>query len=176
MRTVRVFITNLGRYVEGCLIGEWVRLPISKDKLSTVLQSIGIDKSNSEFFITDYEMLFSNVTISEYASIEELNELAIQLEALTDADFDKLAAIMECEYSLSVSEILQIMNQLDEFDLIPDIEDDEGLGLYFAEECGTFNAIPEHLKAYINYEAYGRDIRLESNCMYTSSGFLLDNR
>lgn len=176
MRTVRVFITNLGRYVDNCLVGKWVRLPIPEDKLSTVLHAIGIDKSNSEFFITDYETLFSNLKISEYASIEELNEFAMQLEALSDPDFDKLAAIMECESCLSVSEIMQVMDQLDEFDLIPDIEDDEDLGLYYAEECGVFNEIPEHLKAYINYEAYGRDIRLESNCMYTSSGFLLDNR
>lgn len=31
-------------------------------------------------------------------------------------------------------------------------------------------------ESYFDYEAYGRDIRLESSCLYTSYGFLLDNR
>ena len=36
--------------------------------------------------------------------------------------------------------------------------------------------IPENIQPYFDYEAYGRDIRLESSCLYTSYGFLLDNR
>ena len=37
MGRIRIFVTNLGRYNEGCLMGEWVKLPIPEDKLQEVL-------------------------------------------------------------------------------------------------------------------------------------------
>ena len=68
-----------------------------------------------------------------------------------------------------------LLDELDEFDLLPDVEDDEDLGYYYVEEYGSID-IPEHLKNYFDYEAFGRDVRLENSCLFTSYGFLLDNR
>ena len=36
------FITNLGKYNEGELIGEWVKFPTSAEEIRTALDSIGI--------------------------------------------------------------------------------------------------------------------------------------
>ena len=36
--------------------------------------------------------------------------------------------------------------------------------------------INAHIKPYFDYEKFGRDVRLQSCCLYTSYGFLLDNR
>ena len=41
---MKIFITNLGKYCEGYLVGKWVQLPISDDKLGEVLKEIGIDE------------------------------------------------------------------------------------------------------------------------------------
>lgn len=41
---IAIYLTNLGRYNEGCLMGEWVKLPIDKDKLQQVLNRIGINE------------------------------------------------------------------------------------------------------------------------------------
>ena len=43
MDNISIFITNLGRYNEGVLMGEWVRLPVPADKLEEVLARIGIN-------------------------------------------------------------------------------------------------------------------------------------
>ena len=51
---IKIFLTNLGKYVDGYLIGEWVKLPVPKDKLNDILARIGIDEHNEEYFITDY--------------------------------------------------------------------------------------------------------------------------
>ena len=95
MGRIQIFLTNLGRYVEGCLIGEWVKLPVAEDKLEEVLARIGINERYEEYFITDYESLFPNLYISEYASINELNEFAERVEELADFDYEKLAAVLE---------------------------------------------------------------------------------
>ena len=176
MGRIKIFLTNLGRYVEGCLIGEWVKLPVAEDKLEAVLRRIGIDEQHEEFFISDYESLFPNLYISEYASIAELNEFAERVEELADFDYEKLAAVLESESSMSIAEILEIIDQLDEFDLLTEVNDDEALGEYYAEICCTFAAVPDHLKYYIDMDRYGRDLRMELNCCFTSYGVVIDNR
>ena len=176
MEKIKIFVTNLGKYNEGYLVGEWVKLPVPEDKLGEVLARIGINGEYEEYFITDYESLFPNLHISEYASIAELNEFAERVEELADFDYEKLAAVLESESSMSIAEILEIIDQLDEFDLLTEVHDDEALGEYYAEICCTFAAIPEHLKYYIDMARYGRDLRMELNCCFTSYGVVIDNR
>ena len=174
---MKIFITNLGRYNEGYLIGKWVKLPVSEEKLDEVLKAIGINEYYEEYFITDYEneIIGLGDVISEYSSVVALNDLAQRLETLSDADTDKLGAVLEYETCRGVSDVLKLLDELDDFDLLADVNDDEELGYYYAEEYCSID-IPEHVQPYFNFEAYGRDIRLESSCLYTSYGFLLDNR
>jgi len=174
---MKIFITNLGRYNEGYLVGKWVKLPVCEDVLDKVLKEIGINEYYEEYFITDYENEIIGIgdVISEYSSVQALNKLAQRLDDLSANDADKLGAVLEYEACTSVSDVLELLDRLDEFDLLTDVNDDEDLGYYYAEEYCSI-AIPEHIQPYFNYEAYGRDIRLESSCLYTSYGFLLDNR
>lgn len=174
---MKIFITNLGRYNEGYLVGKWVKLPVCEDVLDKVLKEIGIDEYYEEYFITDYENEIIGIgdVISEYSSVQALNELAQRLEDLSDDEADKLGAVLEYEACRSVSEVLELLDKLDEFDLLTDVTDDEELGYYYAEEYCCID-IPESIQPYFDYEKFGRDVRLQSCCLYTSYGFLLDNR
>lgn len=174
---MKIFITNLGRYNEGYLVGKWVKLPVCEDVLDKVLKEIGIDEYYEEYFITDYENEIIGIgdVISEYSSVQALNELAQRLEELSDDEADKLGAVLEYEACRSVSDVLELLDKLDEFDLLTDVTDDEELGYYYAEEYRCID-IPEHIQPYFDYEKFGRDVRLQSSCLYTSYGFLLDNR
>ena len=174
---MKIFITNLGRYNEGYLVGKWVKLPVCEDVLDKVLKEIGIDEYYEEYFITDYENEIIGIgdVISEYSSVQALNELAQRLEDLSDDEADKLGAVLEYEACRSVSDVLELLDKLDEFDLLTDVTDDEELGYYYAEEYCCID-IPEYIQPYFDYEKFGRDVRLQSCCLYTSYGFLLDNR
>ena len=176
MDNISIYITNLGRYNEGYLIGEWLKLPVPADKLDEVLARIGINGEYEEYFITDYEASFANLNLSEYTSIEALNEFAEQLDEMESWEVEKLAAVLEYETVSSITDITDIIEHLDDFDILADVEDDEGLGRYYAEEFCTLEAVPEHLRSYFDYESYGRDIRLESVGCYTSYGYVMDNR
>ena len=48
MATLRGFLTNLGKYNEGDLVGEWVDLPIDEDELEDVFKRIGISDEPDE--------------------------------------------------------------------------------------------------------------------------------
>ena len=75
MSNISIYLTNLGKYNEGELIGEWVQLPVSDDELNEVLERIGIseqpDEKGSyyeEYFMTDYDSDLG-IQIDEYESI-----------------------------------------------------------------------------------------------------------
>lgn len=175
-RRIAIYLTNLHKYNSGILCGEWVKLPVSEDKLKSVLRRIGINNFCSEYFITDYETLLSNLHISEYASITELNKLAAEIDGLADYDYEKLAAVLECENNMSIAEILEIIDDLDNFDLLAEVDTDKALGEYYADVGCIFAGIPDHIQRYFDFESYGRDIRLESNLCFTSYGAVIDNR
>lgn len=54
------FITNLGKYTEGELIGQWVDFPTRKELLMQIMKDIGIGYERAdgtlyeEVFIADY--------------------------------------------------------------------------------------------------------------------------
>ena len=175
--SIKIYITNLGKYNEGCLIGQWIKLPVSKDKLKDVLDEIGINDEYEEYFITDSETTLSGMkyVIKEFSNIVALNELAELIEELSEEDNDKLNAVLECDYCSSIEEVKKIISELDNFELLPEIIDNEELGYYFAEEIGCLN-IPEELKRYFDYDKYGNDIRLEGSGIFTSIGYLIDYR
>ena len=53
--TFEAFVTNLGKYNEGELVGEWVEFPITNEEMQEVFKRIGIGGRYEEWFITDYE-------------------------------------------------------------------------------------------------------------------------
>ena len=176
-RRIAIYLTNLGKYVEGCLVYELVKLPIDKEKLDEVLTSIGINEQYEEVFISDYETTLSNLHISEYSSIQELNELAERLDGLADHDYEKLAAILECESSMSIAEVLETIDELDNYDLLEGVDSDSSLAEYYIDNGYIFCDIPDNIKMYLDTDRLGRAIRLESlNVCYTSYGAVIDNR
>lgn len=176
MGRIQIFITNVGQYNEGFLVGEWVKLPVDKCDLQHVLDRIGINERYEEYFITDYEALLPNLHIGEYASISDLNDFAERIDSLADCDYNKLAAVLESEGSEKISEILELMDELDNFELLEGVDTDYTIGEYFADDTFLLYGVPDYVKRYFDFESYGRDIRLELNCCVTSYGLVVDNR
>jgi antirestriction protein len=42
------------------------------------------------------------------------------------------------------------------------------------EECGTLESMPESLRNYFDYAAYGRDMEIESNFYYAGGGLYIE--
>ena len=123
---MKIFLTNLGKYTEGYLVGKWVKLPVCEDVLDKVLKEIGIDNEYyEEYFISDTDcengIIGIGDVISEYSSVQALNELAQRLEDLSDDEANKLGAVLEYEACRSVSDVLELLDKLGEFDLLTDV-------------------------------------------------------
>ncbi|MDY3617994.1 antirestriction protein ArdA [Agathobaculum sp.] len=176
------FITNLGKYNEGELVGEWVKFPTTYDELQKVFERIGIGKTDDfgqpyeEWFITDYDCYVGSLydKLGEYESLDELNYLASKIGEMDRGEYNQFLAAMEIgEHSGSLREIINLTDNLDCYDIDPDIEDHDDLGRYYINELDAMQ-VPEHLKNYIDYEAYGRDVALEEGGSFTEFGYVRD--
>lgn len=176
------YITNLGKYNEGELVGEWVKFPTTYEEMQKVFERIGIGKEDEfgnvyeEWFITDYDCYVDGLhdILGEYESLDELNYLANSIEAMDKNDFARFeAAIGVSDYSNSVKDLINLTENLDKYDIYPDVHDHDDLGRMYIDEYGAME-VPDHLKNYIDYEAYGRDIALDENGHFTDQGYVRD--
>ena len=162
----KIFVSNLGKYNEGEMVGEWINLPATEGEMEELLDRIGINEEYEEIFIPDYENEFGYI-VNEYDNLDELNEIAYKLDNLTTDEEEKIKAGLEL-WSFD-----EIYNYLDDIVLLKDVNTDYDLGYYWIEESGCYNLDNLGvLRNYINYEAFGRDIRFETDGGFTSYGWI----
>ena len=178
------FITNLGKYNEGVLVGEWVKFPTTAEELQKVFERIGIGSKDDfghpyeEWFITDYDCYVDGLyeMLGEYENLDELNYLASKLEELDDHDYEHFQAAMQVsDYTGSVKDLINLINNLDKYEIYPGVDDYSDLGRYYIDEVGVME-IPEHLANYIDYEAYGRDVAIDEMGQFTNYGYVRDTQ
>lgn len=100
MSLIRIWVGNLAKYNEGKLVGEWLALPADDDTIEALYERIGIgdpdEGFDEEIFIADYEAdaALGEIRIGEYDSIDDLNDIAERLEALSDDELEVFAAVV----------------------------------------------------------------------------------
>ena len=176
------FITNLGKYNEGELVGEWVKFPTTAEELKEVFKRIGIGQRDDfgqpyeEWFITDYDCYVDGLysKLGEYENLDELNYLASKLDEMSESEYAQFQAGMEMgDHCGSLQEIINLTENLDCYEVYPHIADYDDLGRYYIDELEVMQ-IPEHLQNYIDYEAYGRDVAMDENGSFTDQGYVRD--
>lgn len=158
------FITNLGKYNEGYLIGEWIEFPIDDEELEQVFERIGINEEYEEYFFTDWECDF-DTGFGEYLSVERVNELAEQLE---NADADIIQAYIEATgYSLA-----EALDKVDCYEVMfyhnMSLED---VAEQIIEEHYD---LPDFALRYFDYEAFARDLSFDGYIEVSNGVIVLD--
>lgn len=107
-----VCVGNYGYYNEGELHDTWMRLPMDPDKIEPWLRSHGLfDEEHEEIYISDYDALPFRCpeVFDEYAHLDELNVLAMQLALLPDGAFEHIDAAVE--YGEPLNRLDELMNR-----------------------------------------------------------------
>ena len=160
---MKIYLTNLGKYNEGQLVGEWVELPVSQEELKEVFERIGIDgKEYEEYFITDYECDFYQ--IGEYENLDTLNEIAERIEELDEEESKVVKALMS-ELGYTLDEAIEKVNNGD-YRIYSDCDDMTDIAYQVVEECEYLNNVPNNVARYFDYEEFGRDLRIEGTYIF----------
>lgn len=160
---MNIYLTNLGKYNEGELIGEWVELPVSQEELQKVFERIGINEEYEEYFITDYECDFYEV--GEYESLDTLNEIAERIKELGEEESEVVKALMS-ELGYTLNEAIDKVNSGD-YRIYSDCDNMTDIAYQVVEECGYLNNVPDNVARYFDYESFGRDLGIEGTYIFT---------
>lgn len=145
---LEAYITNLGKYAEGQLVGEPLKFPTTAEEVQSLLKRIGVDGIRyEEIFITSFDgdVLGLHEHLGEYESIDELNYLAALLSEMDQSDIEKFEAVIDAgEYTGSVKDLINLTQNLDCFEFYSGVRSDEELGRMYVLEFGGVQ-VPEHL-------------------------------
>lgn len=147
----KAFITNLGKYNEGELIGEWVQFPIDKQSFDNILTKIGIGPEYEEWFVSDYDSeIDAYGLLGEYPSYDQLNELG---ELSKDPDF---LAILEATGNF---EDAKNSYESGNYYLLPEIDNYTDLAYEYIDQMGGVETLdPTTIQQYFDYGLLGRDL------------------
>ena len=167
-----IYVTNLGKYNEGYLIGEWLPLPADADEIEACLERIGINEYYEEYFITDFDDYtdFNLYDIfGEYSQIEAISDFVETVENLDDYQ-KKIISVLVNDAGYEIEEA---------------IEKEENGGVYFwkgdsmaevaeymLEEFGDLDRIPDDLRQYFDFEAYGRMLETCGSFYLADDGYV----
>lgn len=158
MLEMKAFITNLGKYNEGELVGKYISFPIDEDDFTKELESIGVKENTmyEEWFITDYDCTSFDMyaAFGEYPSIEDINEA---YEVFEDHE-EEAAALFECY----ISDFREVMNILENENYVfYEDMDMEDVAYEIVENCYNLD---EFAARYFDYKAFARDLSFDGYC------------
>lgn len=168
---LNIYINTCGNYNEnGADGGKWITLPMDEDELNEILETTAeeMHDEDPEWFVNEYEWTgdVSPRKIEELKNYFELNEYVQKLDDLNEWEQKTFCAACEIFGEIDPDDV-------DDFRLCEDIETDYDLGYYWVNESGCYDLENMGTLAnYIDYEAFGRDIRLESDGDFSSYGWI----
>lgn len=158
----RIYVACLAAYNAGILHGKWIDPAQDADSLHREVQEIlkqSPEPFAEEWAIHDYEG-FGTIHIGEYEPLSEVSRLALLIEEYGEP-FAACAAHVGNESATEESFLDAYRGRWDsELAYAHDLFDE-----LHAHE------LPEHLRFYIDYEAFSRDIFLDGHWSVRSSDF-----
>mgnify|MGYP002529177745 FL=1 len=169
------YVTNLGKYNEGELLSEPLKFPAATEEVQAVLKRIDVEGLRyEEYFMAEYVSDIPGLaqSLGEYADIDELNHLAHLLSELNESELDIFsAAVSAGEHTASVGDLINLVHNIGCYDFYRGITDDETLGHIYVEDMEMLD-VPEPILPYFDFEAYGRDMRINEGGHFAPTGYL----
>jgi len=153
--TIKIYLSNLSKYIEGRENGRWLQLPMDLDKLQSIFKDIvGEDQEHiileydAPFYIDEYENVF---TLNE--TLENISECGLDDDMLTalfkvNSDRDEVLEAIENETFniINVDEVSAGWNiSLDYEEIYGMVLNEEGYNNLFSQP------IPEEMIDYMDF-------------------------
>ena len=157
--TYRVFVSTYAKYNSGSLKGEWLDLEdyACKQDFYEACAELHSDEDDPEIMLEDHEGIPSYFIGESYIKDEFWSYMDCNM------DDEVKAAYVEAKDRWDDEDCES--SYIGEFDNFTELAE------YLVDEQGTLSEIPEHLQYYFDYEAYGRDIRLNGDVVEENRHF-----
>ena len=150
----RIYVADLAAYNAGKLRGVWIDATKEPDEIHAEVQAMlaGSPEALAEEWRIDDHEGFGGVYISEWASFEDVHEIALLIE-----EHGPLGAELLSHWNNDVAEVRRLFDDgyyLGTFDSVAD---------YAQEITEETVEIPEPLRYYVDYASMARDMELNGD-------------
>ena len=128
------------------------------EDIEEVLEKIS-NSGKDELFISDYETDINGLKVAEYEDSLQLNEIAEEIEEMREDELIIFQAYLE-QYTNDLQQALDAVRQ-GNYRIYYNCDNMEDVAYQVVNDCGLLDGVPEEVKIYFDYEAYGRDIDIE---------------
>ena len=152
--TPKIYVADLAAYNAGRLRGAWIDATQEPDEIKAEVQAMLAESPEpvaDEHAIHDTDG-FEGVYISEWASFEDVHEIALLIQ-----EHGALGAELLNHWNNDVAEVSRLFENgyyLGVFDSVAD---------YVQEIIEETTEIPDHLAGYIDYASMARDMELNGD-------------
>lgn len=152
----------------------WIYLPASSCQIGRALERSGISEPDDMSFRFAESAFPTEVDAAldfRHDSIYELNELALAVSRLSDANQKKLGAVVsmaEPEYAMQIRHLAE---NLDQFEFAPGAHTPAEYGKYMIQESGHFDYDP-NLDKFYDYEKYALQRIEQQSGTFTDRGYI----
>ena len=169
-------MTNQEKYQAGEVSGIRVILPTTKETMRDALKAIGVDGIRCRnVFLIEHDSNLSGFChcINQGDSVDELNYLCRLLSDMTDTELATFQAVVEYgAHNGSAADLINLALNVGCYDFYMGVDNDKELGHIYADDMGEID-IPEDVRPYFDYEAYGRKVREEDKGCFVNGGYLI---
>ena len=152
----------------------WLYLPMVQEEIDRALLRGGITDPVDVRLRLEDSQLPNEVDVlldMEYETLSDLIELAEATDGLSNADMEKLGAVVMLAEPKSAAQIKNLAESLDLFDFAPGAHTPQEYGKYMIQQSGRFE-YDENLDAFYDYEKYGAERMNEEDGMFTDRGYI----
>ena len=153
---------------------EWVQLPASRMKLERAMLRAGIPSCGEMQMLVSDSRFPDEVDCTldvEHGSLFELNRLCQICSNFKEQDFVKLGAVCQMAKPECAANLLQLAENLDQFDFAPGVHTPEEYGRYMIQKSGHFE-YDENLDEFYNYGDYGVQRMLQEDGLFVDRGYV----
>lgn len=156
--------------------GHWLSLPADSEERLKVLRKLDEREpigTTVAICITGVESSVPNLKqyIHEHDSIEQLSILAARIEKMTDRDADILSGALDMEAVNGLEDVMRITNNLQDYELFPDVTTPKELGVYLVESGEV--EIHKSALPYLDYERVAAEYESNNAGAYTNIGYVV---
>ena len=153
---------------------EWVQLPASRMKLERAMLRAGIPSCGEMQMLVSDSRFPDEVNCAldfERESLFELNRLCQMCSNFKEQNFVKLGAVCQMVKPECAANLLQLAENLDQFDFAPGVHTPEEYGRYMIQQSGHYE-YDENLEDFYNYGDYGVNRMLQDDGVFVNRGYV----
>ena len=157
----------------GKSVSTWLYLPMPELQIDRLLQRSWLLCHDAAYCISENMLPPKVASIVDRPddNLMELNAMCMAISKLNSSELEKLEAVTEMAHPEHPFQVRHLAENLDQFNLAPDVHTPAEYGKYMIQESGHFEYDP-NLEEFYDYEKYGLQRMEQQSGLFTDMGYV----